>query len=201
MNLARFKLLCLLVLVECLLVRMMVILLRQPVFPDKAGLILVWLFPIVFGIHLTEEFAFPGGYSDWHKGYRPQFNLSVTNSYLIKLNAGALVLAVLCCLGAFDYRGGYAAGLISWLIFVCVMASNALFHLRGTIQSRRYSPGVVTGLALHLPLAAVAIGYFVRSRVVHWASAIFCLTIGLLFQPVLDRFHARRVRMQSGSHP
>jgi hypothetical protein len=36
--------------------------------PDKTGLTLVRLLPIAFGLHVLEEFGFPGGFSDWYKG-------------------------------------------------------------------------------------------------------------------------------------
>ncbi len=33
--------------------------------PGKIGVTLVLLLPIVFGLHVLEEFIFPGGYVEW----------------------------------------------------------------------------------------------------------------------------------------
>jgi hypothetical protein len=171
------------------------LLLRQKGLPSHAALVLVFLLPVAFGLHVTEEFIFPGGAADWFKAYRPRYASAFTPSYLFKLNALPLVGSFLVCLGAFDYVGGFSfGGVRAWLAFVSLQGFNAAFHLRGTIELRRYSPGLVTGVLLYLPLAVLGFACLVHTGVVDLLSAVVCLLIGAVFQPVLDLIKERRMQ-------
>jgi hypothetical protein len=54
------------------LVTALFFLLGQHGLPTKAGIVLVWLVPMAFGLHVAEEFAFPGGYPNWYKACSPK---------------------------------------------------------------------------------------------------------------------------------
>ena len=192
MSAGRIKLLVVLVVFEISIFALLLFLLQQSMMPARLGVIIVWFLPVVFGLHVTEEFAFPGGFKEWDRLYRPEFTRSVTDSYLAKLNAGALIFAVLASLGAFDYRGGYAFGLRSWLLFLSVLLFNAFFHIRGTAITRHYSPGLITGILGYIPLTGVAYYYFIRTRAVDPVSAVFCFAGGVLLQPALNMLHKHR---------
>jgi Protein of unknown function with HXXEE motif len=181
--------------IEAVSVAFFLFLRKQGIAPDKIGLTLVWLLPVTFGLHVCEEFVFPGGFFDWYKTYRPRFAPVVTPSYLFKINAFPGVATVLVALGTLNYMGGYSfGGIRSWLGFVSILAFNGVWHIRGAIQTRRYSPGLVTSIALYIPLAIVSGAIFFRKGVVDTLSAVVCLAVGLAFQPVLDSFKERRIR-------
>ncbi len=52
-------------LMELASLTLLLVLINQKVMPDKAGVLLVFLLPITFGLHVTEEFVFPGGFIRW----------------------------------------------------------------------------------------------------------------------------------------
>lgn len=190
------------VLVEIVSVVMLVFLLKQPeIVPAQFGVLLVFLLPITFGLHVCEEFIFPGGGSDWFKLYHPQYARAYTEPYFLKVNIFPLVLSVLVSLGSFDYRGAFSFfGIRAWLAFLFFLALNAVFHLRGTIETKQYSPGVGVGLALYLPLTICSFIYFLTTGVIDPFSAIICVVIGFLIQPALDRIKQHDLKKEGQSH-
>lgn len=174
---------------------MLVVLLKQAFFPSRLGLILVWLLPISFGMHVFEEFGFPGGYGEWSRTYRPQTAASMTPAHFYRINliGGAATIGV--ALGAFDYAGGYSFfGIRAWLAVLAWIAFNAVVHIRGAFESRRYCPGVVTSIALYLPLTVLGVAYFLRTGavgvlslivVVAWGIAAYALVVRALRQRAL----------------
>jgi hypothetical protein len=187
--------------VEAVSVALSLSLLKQEIIPDKIGLTLIWLLPVTFGLHVCEEFVLPGGFSDWNKSYRPQFAGAMTPSYLFKVNAIPGVATILTPLGVFDYVGGYSfGGIRSWHAFLSILAFNALYHIRGAIQTKQYSPGMVTSIVLYLPLTIVSFTYFLRTGVLDIFSAVVCIAIGSVFQSVLDYVKERIIKKESMSN-
>jgi len=183
------------VLVEIASVAGVLFLRGQRGLPAPATVLLVFSLPMAFGLHVCEEFIFPGGAGDWFKAYRPQYADAYTPSYFLRINVLPLVAAVLVCLGAFDYRGGFSfAGIRAWLAFVSLQGFNGLYHLRGTLESRRYSPGLLTGILLYLPLTLVAFASLLRSGAVDFISAAACLLFGLGSQRMFDLLKERRLQ-------
>jgi hypothetical protein len=181
--------------VEAVLVTALFFLLGQHGVPTKAGIVLVWLVPMAFGLHVAEEFAFPGGYPNWHKAYSPKLAEALTPSYLLKVNAIPGALTILVALSVFDWAGGYTFfGIRAWLVFLSLLGANGLFHVRGAIMTKRYCPGMVKSAAIYLPLAVVCFAYFLSTGVVDIYSAIVCLAVGALFQPALDYLKARSLK-------
>ncbi|MDP9205729.1 MAG: HXXEE domain-containing protein [Gemmatimonadota bacterium] len=54
-------------------------------------------------------------------------------------------------------------GVAFWLVVASIAAANGLFHLWAVLRARRYSPGVVTGCMLYLPLSVFGFIYFWRA--------------------------------------
>ena len=191
------RLLGILGLIDAILATLLLqILLRQTVFPGQKGVVLVWCLPIAFGLHVFEEFAFPRGLGEWSKDHRPQIADSMTTAHFYRINAigGAATLGV--ALGAFDYARGYSfMGIRAWLAVLAWVAFNALVHIRGTIESRRYSPGTVTSVALYLPLAVGATAYFLRQGAVDVVS----LAIGAVWGVAAYAFFIRRLRKRAAT--
>ena len=55
-------------------------------------------------------------------------------------------------------------GVALWLVVASIAAFNGGFHLWATIIKRRYSPGLITGCLIYIPLAAYGFWYFSRTR-------------------------------------
>jgi len=171
------------------------VLLKQTVFPSEMGLTLAWCLPIAFGLHVFEEFGLPGGFGEWSRASRPQTASSMTTAHFYRVNAIGGLAAMGVALGAFDYKGAYSfLGIRAWLATVASIAFNALFHIRGTVESRRYCPGVVTSVALYLPLAVGAALYFVRQGAVDMLSLGLCVVWGVgAYVVVVRRLRTRAV--------
>jgi hypothetical protein len=67
-------------------------------------------------------------------------------------------------LGPVHTRSALPPGLwgASWVALASLLFSNACFHVVGTIRSRRYSPGVVTGVLAYMPLAFYGTWHFIH---------------------------------------
>ena len=173
-------------------------LLRQSLVPDRQTLVLAYLFPIAFTLHVVEEFLFPGKGEDWLRLYRPHFAPRYTDAYFAKINAIGFAGAALVPLGLLDYRSGYSlGGIFGNLVFASAILANACYHVCGSIQTKQYSPGTITSIALYAPLAIVFFLQMLRSGAVHWLVALVCLAIGTQFQRVIDSTHRRALRKPS----
>jgi len=149
---------------------------------------LFWL-PFCFAaLHIIEEFAWPGGFSAWYAAYRPYVAGSLSTGFLVIGNG--ILLAVAFLLG---WMGpGWSRGLSLWLILSALLAANAVFHIRGVFTLRRYSPGVVTGVLLYLPLCLWSYWHFIATREVSWTMAAVSFLIGASYQVWTDWNHRRR---------
>src|SRR2546423_3715323 len=112
--------------------------------------IFLWLPLLAVAAHLVEEFVWPGGFPDWYRRYRPERAASVTTRFLVTVNVILVAIALLPPL-----LGPSPRGLAWWLIVAAIGAANAVFHLWATVARQEYSPGVITGTLLYLPLAAI----------------------------------------------
>jgi len=178
------------VLLEAASLTLLFSLIRLRIVSDTVGILLLCLLPIAFGLHVTEEFILPGGFIAWDNVFRPQFT-ETAGSFYVKVNTYPGIFAFLVVLGGFDYRGGYGAGVASWLVFATFMSWNAIFHVRGAIRTRRYSPGMVTGLALFWPLMVAGYAHFMAAGIVSWWIAAACIAGALVIQPILDLIKGR----------
>jgi hypothetical protein len=180
----KIKLFAAITLIEAVLITLLLFFLTQEMLPDKVGVTLVWIQPIAFGLHIAEEYVFPGGFAS-----------RMTPSYPFKINAIGGIASALLSFGAFNYLGSYSfVEIRGWLFVMSALAFNGLEHIRGAILTKRYSPGMVTGIVLFLPLAVISYAYFLRNRIVDIPSALVCIALGSLAQPVLDFFHKRKIR-------
>ena len=108
----------------------------------------VWLFPLAYGLHIAEEYAFHfpayvANVSGWH----------ISNSQFLFLNAVLWFLMVAAIVVVLA-RPSHA-----WLVITLatVLGINAAVHLLGSIVTATYSPGTVTAALLYVPLAVYAL--------------------------------------------
>ena len=140
--------------------------------------LIFWL-PFVFGtLHVVEEFGWPGGFIDWYRKYRPAIAASMTPGFMVVVNALFLVTGfTLGWLGS-----AWTGGLSTWLILAALVGANAVFHIIGMLRTRRYSPGVVTGTVLYLPLCVLGYWYFISHGEVSARFATKCFLIGSSYE-------------------
>lgn len=139
-------------------------------------------------LHIVEEFFYPGGFTTWYRRYKPERAASITPRFLVIINA---LLLVLCYdVGAL---GPGPNGVALWLGVMALLAANAGWHVVGTIRTRSYSPGLVTGLVCYIPLAVFGYVRFLRSEQASVTTAIVAGLIGASYQLWSDAFHRWRV--------
>jgi hypothetical protein len=153
---------------------------------------LPWLPFAAAVLHIVEEFVWPGGFLAWYRSYRPEIASSLTPRFIVIVNG--LLLAVTAAAGMLGFSEN---GVALWLTTAAIELGNAGFHVLGTIRTRRYSPGVVTGVLLYVPIALYGFPYFVRRGLASSGTAAFALAFGLLY-PVWSVWNHRRRAARAG---
>jgi Protein of unknown function with HXXEE motif len=158
--------------------------------------LLTWSLTIAAVIHIFEEFVFPGGFKAWWCAYRPDIAASVTNRFLVVINVVLVLFSANVALAAQVRRGN---GVAAWLALAALLAENAVFHIVGAIQTRRYSPGMISGILLYIPLALYGYAYFLRVGRVTPLTAAIAGAIGGSYYFVSMLNHRRRARARQNS--
>lgn len=117
----------------------------------------IWLFPLTYLIHALEEYWCGEGFYRWvarvvGRGMTPEQFVAINGSAWVAMVASVLVLR--------------KTPSVRWLTiaFATVALINGMAHLAGTIWTNTYSPGLVSGLLLWIPLGAASF-YRARKRV------------------------------------
>ena len=107
-----------------------------------------WLFPISYLVHIAEEYW--GGFPAWIARF---WGVESSLSNFLSWNGGAWIMmavGVALVLRTKSYR---------WLLvsFGTVVLINGLVHAGASVLTRSYSPGLISGLLLFIPLGAIAL--------------------------------------------
>ena len=102
--------------------------------------------PLVFVVHVLEEWP---GFVAW---FNSLVTPGITRELFLSVNLAAFTITLVVSALAASSREPIA-GLVAvaWVGFL--MLANGVFHLVGTLVHARYSPGVVSGTLLYLPLS------------------------------------------------
>lgn len=109
-----------------------------------------WLFPATYAIHILEELRGGEGFTAWLARVA---GVELSTGQFLTWNALALSLMALGVWLASRYRP------LRWLPLAYAVAFllNALSHLAASLYTISYSPGLVSGVVLWLPLGAHAL--------------------------------------------
>ena len=109
---------------------------------------LAWLFPVAYLCHLLEEWF--GGFPEWIAAIagRP-----VPRPAFLVINAVALVIMLLATRAAIRKEQHGWMG----IAIATVVLLNAVLHLLGSIVTGTYSPGLITGVILYMPLGQLTL--------------------------------------------
>jgi hypothetical protein len=109
-----------------------------------------WLFPATYVVHILEEYFCGEGFYRW---VARVVGFEMPPTRFLLMNGVALLLMIVAIL---IFRHAAA---MRWLLtaYATVVVINALMHLAGTLWTRTYSPGVVSGLVLWLPLGIITL--------------------------------------------
>ena len=107
------------------------------------------LFLLCFTLHNIEEALW---LPDWSR-HASRFHRPVKAVEFRFAVLAVTVLGYVLCFLSLAWGQSWAPVRYAWYGFVLMMCINAVFpHLAATIALRRYAPGVLTGLALNLPV-------------------------------------------------
>ena len=139
------------------------------------------LFPATYLLHIAEEYYCGGGFPQYMLKY---YHVQMTEARFLTLQLLGLI--------------GMIAGL--WLsarlrfpktmlvILASVVAANATIHLVRSAANMRYEPGLITGLALWLPLGLTTI-YLNRAEMSS-LRLIFAIATGLGISGLVELIQA-----------
>lgn len=107
-----------------------------------------WLFPFSYLIHIAEEYW--GGFPAWIARF---WGVESSLSNFLSWNGGAWVMmtvGVIVVLKTKSYR---------WLLvsFATTVLINGVVHAVASVVTLSYSPGLVSGLLLFVPLGAITL--------------------------------------------
>jgi hypothetical protein len=107
-------------------------------------------------LHMTEEFAYPGGFAVWYRRYRVEAS-RITPRFLVIINGALLATCINLALVARTPLGP-----VYWLTIAALLCSNGIWHAWASYKSRAYSPGVLTGLIIYVPMAVYGYATFLH---------------------------------------
>src|SRR5437867_11520102 len=91
----------------------------------------------------------------------------------------------------------HLAGSPYWVVVAAIVGANGPFHLMATVRTGRYSPGLVTGVALYLPLAVVGAGQLMRLGLVSLAAVLQAVVIAAAYSAWSSWRHRRHAVVRS----
>ena len=155
-----------------------------------------WIFAalvVAAVVHILEEYVYPGGFAGALERLLPRATALFTLKFHLAVN-GLLVL--LCLLSAFIGK----ANLVLSLSVFSLVFTNAVLHVRGAIVTKRYYPGVISGVLIYIPLAVYAYFVFLSSRQITWLQAGLSFLLGMLYMGVLMAYVLIQ-RVSNTGHP
>jgi hypothetical protein len=139
-------------------------------------------------LHVVEEFVFPGGFAAWYRHYRHEAS-RITTRFLVIINAALLVMC-----GDVALLGRTPAGIAYWLAVSALMCSNGCWHAWASYRLRAYSPGVITGMTIYVPLAVYGYVEFLRSGAASIQMALIAGMIGSSYPIWSAVYHRKRTK-------
>ena len=126
----------------------------------------VWLFPLAYGLHIAEEYAF-----DFPAFVERFTGRAMSNAQFLVLNCVFWLLMVATVVLVL------ARPSLAWLIvtLATVLGINAALHIAGSIVTFTCSPGTLTAAFLYVPLVV-----FARRRIVPLISRSVALRAAAL---------------------
>jgi Protein of unknown function with HXXEE motif len=120
--------------------------------PDALVNIFSWLLPLSYLIHVLEEYYIGSGFPSW---FSTMFNAGLSEREFIVINIFGMLTMITCAL-INSIRKAADSFLVALYTLILV---NGIIHLLASLISMTYSPGLVTGVFIYIPLSV----YFFRT--------------------------------------
>jgi hypothetical protein len=151
--------------------------------PFSRGTGLAWatLFPVTYLVHIAEEYYCGGGFPQYMLKH---YHVDMTEARFVILQ---LIGVIAMILGLWlSARLRFPKTML--VIMASVVAMNGAVHLIRSAANVRYEPGLITGLALWLPLGLTTV-YLNRAEMSS-ARLIFSIAIGLAISVLVEFIQA-----------
>lgn len=146
----------------------------RPVLTEPALSRVAWAFPAAITLHNLEEAIWLPAWSQHAGALHPAVGASE-----FRFAVGVITVAAYWITAAAVRSGRWAAAAAFWV----AMLLNVVFpHLLATIVLRRYAPGLVTALALNLPVCSYLLRRVERDGLMTRGSVLRAAAVGV---PVL----------------
>jgi hypothetical protein len=132
------------------------------------------LFPLTYLVHVAEEYWCGGGFYNWAR----VLGMQMDGTRFLQINAvawtGMLVLSLLAV----------SVARVRWITisFAAVVLLNGSAHTVASLVTASYSPGLVSGLLLWIPLGAYTLRRALAetSRRAFWGAVVWGLALHAL---------------------
>ena len=111
---------------------------------------LLWLFPPAYALHVLEELFAGEGFPRWVA--RVAASPVPLDAFVLINAAGMALLLVAVRRASRDERAGWMAVAVATIAVV-----NGVAHLLGTLLTAHYSPGLISGIVLYVPLGSLTL--------------------------------------------
>jgi hypothetical protein len=112
--------------------------------------LLLWLFVPAYLVHLAEEYWAGPGLPAW---FARILGRELPEAAFVAINGAAFVLLIAAVRAAARRE---AAGWIAVAV-ATVVSLNAVLHLLGALATASYSPGMISGVVVYLPLGLLTL--------------------------------------------
>ena len=156
--------------------------------PQAIPEIWLWLFPLTYLVHVAEEYG--GGFYLWIARLTGG---TLTAKQFLSLNLifGVVMISAIA-LGFWSRAGAWLAGTFGTIVLI-----NGSAHLLGSIITRSYSPGALSGVLLWIPLGVFALRQAWRQ--VPRSSFLFSVVAGVLLHGLVFLSALSQVRRETGA--
>jgi hypothetical protein len=153
---------------------------------------LAWAFPLVVTLHNAEEALWLPGWSERAGLWKTPVSAGVFRLAAMILTLLAFVVTVLSVASGRQTVWTY----LTFGYMVAMLANVLIPHVAGAIALRRYTPGVVTAVALNLPVLSLLVVLALREGYVSgWKAIAYSIGVtGLLILSIPAMFKGGKSR-------
>ncbi len=135
----------------------------------------IWLAPLAYALHQIEETVF--GFTIWREKY-----LHASQTLPIPVFFAILMGVYLAFILIHNL---WPNKVTAWFVLAAILAMqfhNGIYHLVGTIYFGEYSPGLITGLIIYIPLSCLFFYKAYKEELINKTSGVFVfIYAGVLF--------------------
>jgi hypothetical protein len=150
---------------------------RRTMAIDDKGYKVFWGLLGASSVHVIEEYVYPGGFLDSAREIAPEAFEYASIPIVVGVNtsmiAGCLFAALM------RKRTPFFGLSMASLLFV-----NSILHTGASIRTKKYQPGLVTGLCLYIPLSLYAFNEYQKSPEYNKSTARLAKLSGLALHTI-----------------